>query len=234
MESYESNRGRILVTADDFGLNPRTNRNILYLLDLGKINRVAVMVHGQMSEKEIEQLLRSRVKLDLHLDILHEFDDNQKRRSGALGRITEFLWKVLTGKLATKKITADWENQIQLFQKIFGRSPDGLNSHEHVHLFPPFFKIAIQLREKYTIPYIRFGDSVFMPHHNFVSYVLHLLRKINLPTCTKNNCVSSGWLVSLDWIDNLETFLEQLPLGTTEVACHPELADDFVKVRKYF
>ncbi len=234
MESYESNRGRIIVTADDFGLNSQTNRNILYLLSLGKINRVAVMAHGQISPAEVDELIRSHVKLDIHLDILHEFDENKAKRTGAIGRGIDFCLKIVTQKLTIKKVTADWENQIEIFQKLFGKNPDGINSHEHVHLFPPFFKIALDLRDKYTIPYIRFGDSVFMPHHNIISYILHFLRKINLPTCTKRSCVSSGSLVSLDWIENVDAFLANIPEGTTEVACHPELSEDFAKVKKYF
>lgn len=234
MESYESNRGRIIITADDFGLNAKTNQNILYLLSLGKINRVAVMVHGKISEAEIAELIKSRVKLDIHLDILHEFDEKKPKRSGTIGRGLDFLWKILTGKLTLKKVALDWENQIETFKKIFGKYPDGLNSHEHVHLFPPFFKIALRLREKYVIPYIRFGDSVFIPHHNLISRILHILRKINLKTCQKNNCVSSGFLVSIDWLENIEDFLMKLPQGTTEIACHPELDQDFEKVKKYF
>lgn len=234
MESYESNRGRIIVTADDFGLNAQTNDNIFFLLELGKIDRVAVMVHGKISPQEIQRLFQSGVKLDIHLDVLHDFEEGKKKRAGAIGRSFDFLWKIATGKLALKKVRTDWENQIEMFRQIFGQNPDGINSHEHVHLFPPFFKIALGLREKYAIPYIRFGDSIFLPHHNLVSYILHILRKINLPACTKNGCVSSGWLVSIDWIDNVENFLDKLPQGTTEVVCHPELNADFVKIEKYF
>ncbi len=234
MESYESNRGRIIVTADDFGLNAQSNDNIFFLLELGKINRVAVMVHGKISPQESERLLRSRVKLDIHLDVLHEFEQGKKKRAGAFGRGLDFLWKIAKGELAFKKVRADWENQIEMFHQIFGKNPDGINSHEHVHLFPPFFKIALSLRQKYAIHYIRFGDSFFLPHHNLVSYILHILRKINLPACTKNSCVSSGWLVSIDWIQDVEKFLAELPQGTTEVVCHPELNDDFVKIEKYF
>ncbi len=234
MESYESNRGRIIVTADDFGLNAKSNRNILYLLSLGKINRVAVMVHGKMSKEEIDELTKSRVKLDIHLDILHEFDESKKKRTGAISRGFDFCLKIAARKLTTKRVTADWENQIKLFKNIFGKNPDGINSHEHVHLFPPFFKVALNLREKYTIPYIRFGNSISMPHHNMISYILHLLRRMDMTACTENNCVSSGSLVSIDWVKDVDNFLVKIPEGTTEVVCHPELDEDFVKIKKYF
>ncbi|KKQ80371.1 MAG: hypothetical protein UT03_C0026G0009, partial [Candidatus Moranbacteria bacterium GW2011_GWD2_38_7] len=54
--SYESHRERLLIAADDFGISSRANRNILYLVSLGKINRVGVMTRGIISPREIEQL----------------------------------------------------------------------------------------------------------------------------------------------------------------------------------
>jgi predicted glycoside hydrolase/deacetylase ChbG (UPF0249 family) len=235
IDYLESHRRRLLVTADDFGISERANRNILYLISLGKINRVGIMTKGDISSKEISELIRSGVKLDIHLDILHELgEDRKNRKKAVILRVLGFLGKIIAGKLSTKTVTADWENQINQFHELFGRNPDGINSHEHVHLFPPFFKITMQLQEKYMIPFVRFGDSVFVRHHNMVSHIMHYLRKINLKTCTLHGCVSTGSLISLDWITDLDQFLENPPEGTTEIVCHPELAEDFAKIKKYF
>ena len=234
IDFQESHRKRLIVTADDFGISGRANRNTLYLISLGKINRVGVMTNGEFAPKELADLIHSGVKIDIHLDILHELGDDRKKRSGAVGRVLGFLGKIATGKLSTKKVTADWESQIEKFHEIFGRYPDGINSHEHVHFFPTFFRAALRLQEKYEIPYIRFGDSINMPHHTAVAYILHLLRIVNRSACGKNGCVSSNFLVSLDWIKDLNKFLTNPPEGTTEIACHPELAEDFVKIKTYF
>lgn len=231
---YESHRHRIAISADDFGVSPRANRNILYLISLGKINRVSVMVHGKFSEKEIGQLARSDVRLDIHLDILHEFHEDRKKRQSAFLRGMEFLGKLITSKLSSQKVTTEWAAQIEKFKEIFGKNPDGVNSHEHVHLFPPFFKVVLALQEKYSIPYVRFGDSVFMLHNKPVAHILHWLRFINRRAYLKSGCVSSESFISLDWIQNVENFLDNLPEGQIEIACHPELAEDFVRIKKYF
>lgn len=231
---FQKNRKKIVLTADDFGVSPRANRNILHLTSLGKIDRVAVMTYGNFTDKEIEQLQRSGVKIDIHLDILHEFHDERKGRQSAIWRVVEFIGKLFSGKISPKKVERDWRNQIKKFQEIFGNNPDGINSHEHVHLFPPFFKIALKLTGEYSIPYIRLGDSVFTKHPTNVARILHWLRKMDMNAYKKASCVSSGSLVSLDWISNIEAFWSNLPEGTIEVACHPELAEDFVKIKKYF
>lgn len=234
IDFQQSHRQRLIVTADDFGISPRANRNTLYLISLGKINRVGVMTAGEISEKEIDELVRSGVKIDIHLDISSELGADRKNRHSVLLRGAEFLGKLLLGNISTKKVNADWENQIEKFREMFGKSPDGINSHEHVHFFPPFFKVAIALQNKYSIPYIRFGDSNSLRHNNGVSHILHYLRKINMKTCLKYSCVSSGSLVSIDWIRNFDDFLNNLPEGTIEIACHPEMAKDFVEIKKYF
>lgn len=230
----ETHRHRLIITADDFGVSPRANRNILYLISLGKIDRVSVMVHGKISDKEIRTLVHSGVKIDIHLDILHKFHKNRKGRQGVIRRISEFIKDIATGKISNKKVALEWEDQIKKFQDLFGKNPDGINSHEHVHLFPPFFKIVILLQQKHSIPYIRFGDSIFLRHHNIVSHILHYLRKINLMLFRGYEHISSGSLISLDWISDVDGFLENLPQGKIEIACHPELAEDFEKIRKYF
>ncbi|MEI7890383.1 MAG: ChbG/HpnK family deacetylase [bacterium] len=234
LEFQESHRHRIIVTADDFGISPRANRNILYLIELGKINRVAIMTEGAISPKEIDQLSRSGVKLDIHLDILHQFGDQRKKRQSAILRVLGFLGKILSGKLMPKNVYRQWSAQIEKFHTIFGKYPDGINSHEHVHFFPFFFSIALQLQKKYNIPYIRFGDSLKIKHHVIVAYIIHFMRILDIRACAKNGCISSSFLVSLDWIKNIDKFLNNPPEGTIEIACHPELAEDFVKVKKYF
>lgn len=234
IDFQQSHRQRLIVTADDFGISPRANRNTLYLISLGKINRVGVMVRGQISAKEINDLVRSGVKIDIHLEISNELGSDRKNRHGIFLRGAEFLGKILIRKLSAKKVSEDWENQIEKFREMFGKNPDGINSHEHVHFFPPFFKVAIALQNRYSIPYIRFGDGRFPHHNNGVSRILHYLRRINMATCLKYSCVSSGSLVSIDWISNFDEFLDNLPEGTIEIVCHPELAKDFVEIKKYF
>lgn len=233
MNPYESHRARLIISADDFGISPRANRNILYLITLGKINRVGVMTRGIITPKEIEQLNRSGVKIDIHLDVLHEFDQQRKNRKSTGARCFEFLGKILTGELSKAAVEKDWREQIEIFKQMFGRGPDGISSHEHVHFFPPFFKIALKLQEEYHIPYIRFGESTGRRYDSAIAFILRVLRRINMRACRKATCVSSTTLISLDWLVDMDKFLDNPPEGTVEIACHPEVAEDFVKIKKY-
>lgn len=227
-------RHRLIVSADDFGISPRANRNIRHLVSLGKIDRIGIMMHGIFSAEEVSEISRSRAKLDVHLDILNEFGEDRRKRQGVLLRGFGFFYKFVTRKLSLAKVEDDWREQIEKFRETFGRNPDGISSHEHVHLFPPFLKIALKLAKEYTIPYIRFGSSSFILRKNPYSHILHCLKFINHKKFRKSQAVSSESLISLDWIKDMDNFLENLPEGQTEIVCHPEIAEDFVKVKKYF
>lgn len=232
-DTFGYSRKQIFLNADDFGVSPRANRNILFLISLGKIDRVGVMSRGKISMKEVAELEKSEIKIDIHLDVLHAFDGNRKKRKSALGRGLEFLWKIFSGKLTPKKVEDDWRKQIEEFREIFGKNPDGINSHEHVHFFPPFFKIALKLAQEYSIPYVRFGSSQ-TSFHKPVALILGQLRMLDRKMFKKSNLITTEKLVSLDWIEDVEKFLQHLPQGTMEIACHPEIAEDFVRIKKFF
>lgn len=227
-------RQRLIVTADDFGLSSRANRNILHLISLGKIDRVGVMVHGNITPNELDQLLKSGVKLDIHLDIKHEFPAQTTLPKNVFVRGLTFLWSYVSRKFSTSKVQSDWCEQIEMFNKLVGRNPDGINSHEHVHFFPPFFKLALKIAEQYSIPYIRIGESGISIGTSLISKILHLLRILNKKKFSSSSNVSSKSLVSIDWISDMDNFLDNLPAGTIEFVCHPAIAEDFVSVKKYF
>lgn len=233
MEIPISNRKNIVVSADDFGLSARANRNILYLVSLGKIDRVAVMADGFITENEIRELVRSGVKLDIHLALRPSFADGKDGRSIA-ARIFNFLKDYLLGEYRTDEVSRGWKRQIEKFHALFGKYPDGINSHEHVHFFPPFFKLAIRLQEEYPIPYLRFGNESVRTQKNKTGFVLALLRKMDLGRFRASSFASSDHLASLDWITDLEAFLDNLGSGSTEIVCHPHRAEEFVLLKKNF
>jgi len=241
-------RKRLIVSADDFGHNSTANKNILALAEQGHLDRVAVMVRGGISPDEIRRLLETGVALDVHLDI----PDLAVPKKGVFGRSSFFLWQYFSGRLSAQKIGSDWAAQIELFQNMFGRSPDGLNSHQHVHFFPPYLKQSIALAQKFNISFLRFGKESILVRHGMISLILRLLRKIERHSFLSSNLESADFLMSLDWIypvksrhgraafggfnrvKNPQDFLRHLVPGTTEVVCHPERKEEFEIIKNCF
>jgi predicted glycoside hydrolase/deacetylase ChbG (UPF0249 family) len=228
MEMMHSSREKLVVSADDFGKSPAANENILFLAKRGKIDRVSVLASRAFPDTDIAALLDSKVKIDLHLDINRfSFSQKSEKNKSPFARAAVFLWHYLLRGFSASKVTAEWEVQMERFEKLFGKKPDGLNSHQYIHFFPPYFKIILNLGAKYNIPYIRFGKTGITKDINSISGILRCLHKMNVSLFKKFSFDSSDFLASYDWIGNFPGFLEKLPPGKTELIFHPERKKEF-------
>lgn len=229
----------LIISADDFGINRTANKNILQLLQQGKLDRIAVIMAGNLSLTETDSLLHGKAALDLHLTI-PEFLGCTPSKRGVLRRLLYFSWAFVSGRMKTKTVASLWEKQLLLFSKNFGRLPDGINSHEHLHFFPPYFKIALNLAQKYQVPYLRFANTGIIITKKNTSKIIYLLWKINrrryLRACSEkppNHPRSSDFLVSLDWAKKPSGILKKKSKQTIEVVCHPEREEEFEALRIY-
>lgn len=227
-------RDRLIISADDFGISNIANENILQLVQQGKIDRVAVLVHHGISPTHVDKLLASGVKLDIHLDRRDEISPNRKLKEGVIGRGFLFLLDHFNGERRALEMQQRWSRQIETFRALFHKLPDGVNAHEHVHFFPPYLRAVLSLCRQYEIPYVRFGKKALLPGRNNVFRVLQVLQKRGQDTFHSSSCESSDYLVSLDWIPQMGRFLGTLPEGRTEVVCHPERSEEFETIARFF
>jgi predicted glycoside hydrolase/deacetylase ChbG (UPF0249 family) len=216
----------IIRSADDFGLNGKANSNILRAAEGGKLDRVSVMMFGRFTSEEIERLKKSGVKLDVHLHLERLKADsfqNNGAHQGIGKRIILFV-KLLFSNGGSKVAQKEWSEQLTEFQKVIGRLPDGLTSHEHIHFFPLYFKVAAGFKDKYVLSYFRVGKKgarVF----SLVSLILNSLRWIDKAFLKKNldRFPTSDYFLSFDWIPPGSDFFKYIPTdGTVEIVFHPE------------
>jgi predicted glycoside hydrolase/deacetylase ChbG (UPF0249 family) len=211
------------------------NRNILELIRLGKLDRVSVMTNGNFSPEEIGEIKRSGLKLDIHLDLADVPRKEKKLKKGVLGRGILFLLKHLgSGEYRKEKIRSKWTEQIEKFRELFGRYPDGINSHQHVHLFGRYFLTTFEMTQEYRIPYLRFAKKDLLGSKTNIRRVVYFLWKRDKKIFSCNDLDRPDYFVSLDWIGDIDKFIKNIPEGNTELACHPEREDEFELIKKYF
>jgi predicted glycoside hydrolase/deacetylase ChbG (UPF0249 family) len=233
----EVSNKKVMISADDFGISQWANENILKLNAGKKLDRVEVMVSKNIKQEEIKKLLDSGVKIDLHVhlakDKLDHWQTNKRViEKGALKRILIFLFAYFFGDNRPKMAELEWEDQIKKFIEMFGKAPDGISSHEHIHFFPPYFKVIIRLSRKFSIPYVRFG-KFSSDGHNKICLIMNFLRKLNKKRFAKSKLATSDYMVSFDWINDFDSYLEQIPKNTTiEVVYHPELENEYDFIEK--
>ena len=215
----------ILLAVDDFGISPQANRRILELVRTGIIDRVAVMSQGLLPNIAVQQLLAAPIALDIHLEINNPFRSERKLKDGTFNRSFLFFLGYFLGKTSVKQVTEQWETQIQKFYSIFGRYPDGLNSHEHIHFFPPYFAAILQLATKYNISYIRLGTQSHK-EKPLVNRILNRLRAKNLPAFTQSGQNTSDFLISFDWLNSWVDLKNYPEKSQIELIFHPEREEE--------
>jgi chitin disaccharide deacetylase len=228
----EKIRKKIILVADDFGISKEANEKILELVRSKKVDRVSIMASGILPEEDVIALLHSGVKLDIHFNITEKFKGARKLKEGIIKRSMLFLVRYIGGQISASIVKKEWEEQIQKFKEIIGRHPDGINSHQHIHYYPSYFKSAAELAKSYSIPFIRCGKKGFLGRINGVKQILTVFRKTDVKHLAENNIESSDYLVSFDWINNFDNFLNNLPDGTIEITFHPERKEEFEIINK--
>ncbi len=221
----------VMLTADDFGANIQANHAIFGLIALHKVDRVGVMIRGIFTPEDIVLLKNANIKIDIHLDIplLH---NTLKLHDSTLRRMWFFLFYLICGRISSQKISDEWESQIISFHKKFGAMPDGINSHEHTHFFPPYFRIACTLARRHHIPFIRCGSDGPLPRTTSISMILSILHMLNRRILRSFPMLSTTkHITSIDWLSKRD--LSSIPRNTeTELLFHPERPEEYEAISK--
>lgn len=219
-----------IISADDFGMRVYGSERILLLAERGRIQRVSILINYAARYPDLmDRLARSGIKLDLHFESIRTLGGSEKIDEKPISRGIRFLDRLMRSGIPHDAVRAEWRTQMERFRKIVGRVPDGVNSHEHVHFFPPFFKIFAGLAETYRIPYIRFSSmGMRSPKFRLTPAVLAACWRIDRRIHKKNGIPTSDFLVSMDWLRDASAFFKTLPQkNTTEFVVHPERDEEY-------
>jgi predicted glycoside hydrolase/deacetylase ChbG (UPF0249 family) len=138
-------RRRLVLCADDYGLAPGVDDAILDLIGRGRLNATSVMVLPEtFSAAEAARLAaaaQGRAKIGLHLTLTAPFRP-LTAGFGPLAPDGRFLpiGRMLVASLVTPfdraAVAREVDAQMAAFVAAFGRPPDYLDGHQHVHLLP--------------------------------------------------------------------------------------------------
>ena len=141
-----SGRRRIWLCADDYGISPSVNVAIRELIERGRLNATSVMTaapHFDADEAAALDRLnagKKRAALGLHVTLTAPFkplsaDFKPLRRDHFLP-LQKMLRNAAARRLKPERLTIEVATQVEAFVMAFGRPPDFIDGHQHVHLFP--------------------------------------------------------------------------------------------------
>jgi len=142
----EAPHRRIWLCADDYGISPGVNRAIRDLIARGRLNATSVMTVGAaIGRDEVTELTRvaadsPRCAIGLHVTLTAPFRPLtmhfRPSEGGMFPPFPKLLRAGLTRRLDPEMIRAEVMVQLAAFGELFGRAPDFVDGHQHVHLFP--------------------------------------------------------------------------------------------------
>ena len=242
---------KLIVTADDFGLTPGVNRGILRAFQHGIVTSASLLVTGSAFEEAVN-LARENPELDvgLHLTLVEEQAVLGREGLPSLvdetGRFprtsSEFFRRAVLGRIRWGEVEREIAAQIARFQKT-GLRLSHLNSHQHLHMFPPVFQIVRRLTRRMDNVWIRNSAGPWRKSPGVLMRRWVQQLGLNL-TCLSARGLHGPPLPQLpDGMYGfevsgcltrpaLEQILRKIPDGLYELICHPG-EDDAGMRRQY-
>ena len=137
---------RFWLCADDYGIAPGVNAAIRDLVARGRLNATSVMVVAPTFLQVAASMLATlnsagkRVAIGLHITLTGPLTpktpDYRPVADGEFLPLGAMLRVAMQQRLDMGALTREIEAQFAAFTAAFGRPPDFVDGHQHVHLFP--------------------------------------------------------------------------------------------------
>jgi hypothetical protein len=244
-EARPSGRRRIWLCADDYGISSAVNVAIRDLVVRGRLNATSVMVVApsfHRSEAHALDLLNTgtaRVATGLHLTLTAPFrplsSTYRPVREGAFPSLPATLVQAFLHRLGHDALVSEITAQLRIFVHTFGRAPDFIDGHQHVHLFPQMREAVLEvakaeapgawLRQCGRVPPRRFSFADRKAW--LLDHLSHDFRQRAGELGMRTNPAFAGayeFRDTADFAALFAGFLGQLPDGGV-IMCHPGFVD---------
>jgi chitin disaccharide deacetylase len=236
---------RIWLCADDYGISAAVNTAIRDLVVRGRLNATSAMVVApsfQRSEALALNVLNSvapRVAIGLHLTFTAPFRPLSKEfkplREGTFPPLATTARLALMYRLDYDTLLGEITAQMHTFLDTFGRVPDFVDGHHHVHLFPQISDAVLEVVSRTapnvwvrqcgrTVPFAqRLADHKGL----FLDLLSYRFRRRAAARGLRTNPAFAGTYEfdeQADFAALFPRFLDRLPDGGV-VMCHPGFVD---------
>ncbi|MGA2125082.1 MAG: ChbG/HpnK family deacetylase [Xanthobacteraceae bacterium] len=240
---------RIWLCADDYGIAPGVNAAIRDLIAGRRINATSVMVGTpgfSRSEALALSILNAGVRhasIGLHVTLTAPFRpltvDFRPVRDGAFLPLPDMMRLAMWRRLDRNALAREVVAQLRGFAAAFGRAPEFVDGHQHVHLLPQV-RDAVLAGAAALAPgaWVRQAGSARALHRRLgdrKGLVIAALsrpfrrraRELGIPT-NPSFAGTYDFAPQADFSALFPTFLDDLPDGGL-IMCHPGLVDAELK-----
>jgi predicted glycoside hydrolase/deacetylase ChbG (UPF0249 family) len=223
---------RLIVNADDYGYFPCVSRGILKAAAFGTVTATGILANGPKLDEQIAWLSGcANLDLGVHLNLTSRHPltstmaEKLEKWEGRFPSAFAMTGEILCGRISLDSVCAEWRAQIEMVLGL-GIELQFLNSHEHIHMLPQLFKLAMELAKEYQIPYLRLTRAEWL--HPF--YFSCLLRNLLLQAMESVNVISTGAGVNAVEITKMGVGMANLALPVKASLDTPSLNSTVLRV----
>ena len=231
---------RLILNADDYGLCAEVNAAIEELIEAGRLSDVSVLANGARWESAVAFLRRRpQVSVGAHLNAvegcpvlepahIHLLTD----ADGRFVKLGELLLRWARRPVAVSRaIEIEWRAQLERLRSA-NLKISHLDSHQHLHAFPPAWRCAVRLALEFGIPAIRIPrERNGLPMRYAGALALGSSLAVSRLLSTSNGLrhndhflgfKRAGAYASAELIADLR----EIPAGLTEITFHPSTVNE--------
>jgi chitin disaccharide deacetylase len=215
---------QLIVTADDFNLSEGVSRGILEAHHHGIVTETSVMVNlGDLQQASALLAAAPRLGVGLHLNLTR---GRPMARPSAvaelLGSDGQFLGspQSLPAHIRQGTVQTEFRAQLDTFVQAFGRLPQHLDTHHHVHQHPVVLAALLNVAVPLKLP-VRSLDPQMR--------ATIIARSLGSPAHFLGDAGDEPyWTVT-----RLLFTIQGLQPGVSELMCHPGYFDDAIAYSRY-
>ncbi|MDB4977864.1 MAG: hypothetical protein JWM56_50 [Candidatus Peribacteria bacterium] len=237
---YTVRMRRLLITADDLGVNAQRSHGIFQCMEFGIVTGSGLVPNGADADAAARHARERKVTAGLHINLTDEYpltaqDDvaTLLEMNGMFMGKDRFLKALKAGDIRMEHLEREIRAQVEWCFDSYG-SPSHISSHHHVHIQPQIAEIIMPLMERYGIRFVRTPHEEPLPPFGFDIPAEQLQAAVVLgreAVPAKEMYEANGFqstdhfrglsLLGNASLKNLRHILGKLPEGTTELMVHP-------------
>ncbi|KRA02869.1 ChbG/HpnK family deacetylase [Achromobacter sp. Root565] len=132
---------RVVVCGDDFGMNADIDEGMIALAGMRRVSAVSCLTLGPTFAANAPRLAALDVDIGLHLNL----SETLELGAEPMPALSALILKAYAGLLHAAWVDAQITRQFDAFEAAFGRAPDYVDGHQHVHQLPGIRKRVLAL-----------------------------------------------------------------------------------------
>ena len=132
----------ISICADDYGLHPEVDRAIVDLARRKRLGATSVLVDAQGLSERAAWLDGTDIDVGLHLNLTQVVGDLDA--ADVQTSLARLILSCYLGRTSRQWVRNSVRRQLDRFESLFGRMPDYVDGHQHVHQLPIVREVLLQ------------------------------------------------------------------------------------------